>query len=267
MSYNFEKRVYTLPYYDSVDTLYEFYDKSGVEDSSNDYNRILTAIDKGAFIISGCRSAFQVNTVEGIKAQLDYMGVKYSEDELNKLDKVNCDKNSGIYRHLLERYNSKATYELEKDLRSMGYGFRASYGGYQENISTEPSKEHSFFVPCIESKTVKEFENDLAKLVTKYIQDSGLIVHPELNNGKPYYMKADKTIDFGFGQKYPKFKTPEDQYFTETKKTNSKPFTFKDSELTTEQIARDLSNTKLLITKANSRLRPLYDKDGWSKPR
>lgn len=265
MSYNFEKRVFTLPYYDSVDSLYEFYDKSDVEDSSNDYNRILNAIDKGAFIISGCRSGFQENTVEGIKAQLDYMGVKYTEEELNKLDKVNCDRNSGIYRHLLERYNSKATYELEKDLRSMGYGFRASYGGYQEDISTTPSKENSFFVPYIEKKSVQEFENDLAKLIAKYIQDSGLIVHPDLNNGKPYYMKADKSVDFGFGKKYPEFKKPDDQYFTETKKSNSKPFTFKDSELTVEQIAKDLSNTKLLITKANSRLRKYYDKDGWTK--
>lgn len=261
------KKVYDLFYYDSVNTWYEFYDKANVTDSSNDYNRILTAIEKGAFIISACRSGFNGNTVIDIKKQLDRVGVDYTQEELDSLEKENCNSSSGIYKHLLSRYNSKATYELENDLRKMGYGFRASYGGYQETISSKPSKEMSFFVPYIESKTVEQFVEDLTFLLNKYIQDSGLIVHPNLNEGKPYYMKPDQSIDISFNKKKPEFKQPEDQYFTETKKTNSKPFVFKDSNLTVEQIAKDLSNSKMLITRQNSRLIKLYDKDGWSKTR
>lgn len=264
MIYSFRKLVYSLKDYDSHSD-YEFYDNSNVEDSSNDYNRILKAIDNGAFIISACRSAFEEDKINAIKNQLDHFNVPYTQEELNKLEETNCDRNSGIYKHLLARYNSKNTKDLENDLRAMGYGFRASYGGYQETINSFVSKEQSFFVPYIESKSVEEFENDLAKLIDKYIQDSGLIVHPKLNTGKPYYMKSNKSIDFAFGKKYPEFTKPEDEYFTETKKSNSKPFTFKDSVLTKEEIARELANTKMLITRPSSHLRSIYNNGGWSK--
>ncbi len=257
--YKFEKIVFSLPMHDSVNSYYEFFDD--LDDSSNDYNRLLTTFEKGAFIISGCRSRFNAEDVEGIKKQLDYMGVSYTQEELNKLQETNCDLNSGVYKHLIQRYNSKATYDLEKDLKNMGYGFRASYGGYQEDISSTPSKEFSFIVPYIDSKTVQEFQNDLAKLITKYIQDSGLIIHPNLNEGKPYYMKADKSIDFGFGQKKPSFKKEEDQYFTETKKTNSKPFVFKDAN----DLAKEYSKTSMKIKNQFSLLRITYGKKGWSR--
>ena len=235
--YQFNKVLYKL-------NDYEFYDDT--EDSSNDYSRLLETFKKGAFIISACRSKFEKDTIENIKSQLDNYKVPYTQEELNSLERSNCDSTSGIYKHLIDRYNATTTKSLENDLRNMGYGFRASYGGYQENINSVPTREMSFIVPYISSKTEEQFKNDLVYLVDKYIQDSGLIVLPNLNDGKPFYITNKSEKAFEFQQKLPSFKKPEDQYFTETKKTNSKAFIFKDSKLSIEDLAKEFSRAKLI---------------------
>lgn len=243
---------------------YTFY----LDDSRNDFSRLLTTFkETGAFIISGCRSKFEGDTVEEIERQLKDYGVKYSKEEIESLKEANCDQASGIYNHLLDRYNATTTKRLEKELNSLGLGYRASYGGYKEK-GQEFSNEFSFVVPYMDKYTPEEFLNIAVKLTGEYLQDSVFFTHPLYNNGTPAWVTKEGDIDATF-EKDPKI-TGDEEYYTKTRKTHSPALTFvmKDAKSDIlDEIVSKLSQYQMRVLRPSDSLRLTYDSYGWHTPK
>lgn len=234
---------------------YNFYD------SSNDYSRLLKTFQNGAFIISAFRQAFGRNgepeTFNLIKNQLDEFGIVYTDSDIN--DYMN-NTNSARF---MNYYNKCATNNLENELRSLGFGFRVSLGGYQEKGQTQGSEEISFIVPYQKEKmTEEEFTKIAVKLCNKYYQDSVLVILSWMENAVWLNNNSDIVAIFN---KKPRI-SGETDFYTETKKTNSPRFSFDGEEFyDSKMLADKASKNHLGVYSAYStRMRNRFTTDGWN---
>lgn len=243
MNYNF-KKIYNFGEYN-------FVENTTLNDSSSDMSRLLNTFEKGFMIISACRSSFDIdkslpNYEELVKQELD----KYNIDYNKYLEKYSFEE---IKPTLLREWNLAKTKQLENDLASYGFGFRASMGGFIEN-GKEQADEMPFVVPYeYEDYDELEFVNIALKLCKKYNQDSVLVMIPSLE--QPFWLNQNADIDAIFKKK-PKLNTNND-YYTKTNKTNSKPFTF--------EMIDSVKKRVMLVNSNDHKLRKVYDRYGWRK--
>lgn len=232
---------------------YHFVDSATINDNSSDMNRLLKTFEKGFMIISACRSTFDIdkslpNYEELVKQELD----KYNIDYNKYLEKYTFEE---IEPTLLKQWNLAKTKQLENDLSRYGFGFRASMGGFIES-GKEQADEMSFVVPYeYEDYDEMEFVNIALELCRKYNQDSVLVMIPSLD--QPFWLNQNADIDAIFKKK-PKLNTNND-YYTKTIKTNSKPFTF--------EMIDSIKKRTMVVNSTDHNLRKTYDRYGWKKKR
>ncbi len=198
-------------------------------DSSNDYNRVLETLNKGCIIVSACRSRFGRGgdessvSKEEIKKQLDEFNCRYTDEDIDNYIKARDNGEVGTLP-LNRVYSSCATRKLKEELDKLNFGYRPVWGLYQETGVISGDKETSFLIPFIPEKISEEDFTKLAvELCDKYYQDAVLLTLPWMEN--TVYVTKDYDIDMILKQK-PRIANEEDMYLSQTKRTNSKPFTF-----------------------------------------
>lgn len=220
------------------------------DDSSNDYNRVLETLKKGSMIVSACRSRFGRSTddelkltKDDIKKQFNEMGGSCRDEEIDEYMEEIKKYPEGNHPTLeLNRsYNFHSTMKLKEELDRLNFGYRPVWGLYQETGVISGDKETSFLVPYLPEKISEEDFTELAvKLCNKYYQDSVLLTLPWME--KAIYITKDYDIDVILKQK-PRIANEEDMYLSQTKRTNSKPFTY-DFEDTAKIISDSIQKCK-----------------------
>ena len=235
-------------------------------DSSNDYNRVLETLNKGCMIISACRSRFGRSTdvefnltKDDIKKQLDSVGASYTDNQIDEymedIRKYPQDEHPTL--ELNKVYNFYATQKLKEDVNKLNFGYRPVWGLYQETGVISGDKETSFLIPYIPEKIGEEdFAKLAVELCDKYYQDAVLLTLPWME--RAVFITKDYDIDAILKQK-PRIANEEDMYLSQTKRTNSKPFTFEFDDM-----AKIISDSIIKIKSQFEKDAYKFDK-GWRR--
>ena len=134
--------------------------------------------------------------------------------------------------------NVERSHQLEKDIRSYGFGYRPSIGGgfpeTNENGEIEEVEtELSFIVVKPREMGDGEFLNTMLELGKKYEQNDITVAIPSINSGKPSWINTSEKFgetDWEFNRFRPTQREGEnaDQYYTQEKRSG-KMFSFVDS--------------------------------------
>lgn len=125
----------------------------------------------------------------------------------------------------LANINKKRVREMISDIKSTGFSYTPTYGGFKENLGTDRETtvyERSFIVYNKDKKGAnrdfKELYDFGLEMCRKYNQDSFLVQAPGEN---PKYIKQDGDVDFEFGGGKV-FNDISQEYFTDLHKNTDK---------------------------------------------
>jgi hypothetical protein len=130
-----------------------------------------------------------------------------------------------------EKINLQNREVLKQQIRSAGFGFTPTLGGYKEKIEKDGKvsfvdtdrPEHSFLImarndkPGLDYESLKKFGIEMAN---KYNQDSFFFKPPDRVDTNSYYVMQDGSIDMAFSGRT--FGDTEQEYYTQLAKGSEK---------------------------------------------